>query len=114
MANIMDTANQLEQELRGTSQYKEVKEAYETIRNDEDANKVLTSFHELQQSLMTKQQMGQEITAEEQEEAQDISNAMADNDLTVDLMNKERDLNQLLQDVNVAIMRPIQEIYQQI
>jgi cell fate (sporulation/competence/biofilm development) regulator YlbF (YheA/YmcA/DUF963 family) len=112
MVKVYDTANQLERELRETPQYNEVKKAYETIRTDEEANKVLTEFQELQQTLFSKQQMGQEITEEEQQKAQEVSNAMAENELTVDLMNKERDLNQVLQDVNTIIMKPLQEIYQ--
>ena len=51
MANIYDTANQLERELREAEQYKELAQAYEKIRADEAANEVLTEFQALQQTL---------------------------------------------------------------
>lgn len=112
MANIYDTANQLERELRETTQYKALQEAYENIKADEDANAVLEEFQLLQRALFEKQQSGQEITDEEAMQAQNVSGKMSENELTMSLMDKERDLNQLLNDVNGIIMKPVQEIYQ--
>ena len=110
--NIYDTANQIERELRETSQYVDLKEAYATVAEDEEASKVMKSFQEMQQTIYTKQQMGQEVTEEEVAEAQEISKQMTENELTTGLMDKERALNQVIQDINSIIMKPIQEIYQ--
>ena len=112
MANIYDTANQLERELREAEQYKELAQAYEKIRADEAANEVLTEFKALQQTLYQKQQAGEEISEEEALQAQNISGKMTENELTMELMNKERALNQVLNDINGIIMKPVQDIYQ--
>lgn len=112
MANVYDTANQLERELRETDQYKALVQAYNDIRADEDASEVLTEFQQLQQTLYQKQQAGEEISEEEALQAQNVSGKMTENELTMELMEKERALNQVLNDINGIIMKPVQEIYQ--
>ena len=110
--NIYDTANQIERELRETSQYTDLKEAYANVAADQEANTIMTGFQQMQQTIYTKQQMGQEVTEEEVAQAQAISQQMTENELTTDLMDKERTLNQVITDINSIIMKPIQEIYQ--
>lgn len=110
--NIYDTANQIEREMREISQYTDLKEAYATVAADEEANKLMKDFQGMQQTIYMKQQMGQEVTEEEVAEAQAISQKMTENELTTDLMEKERVLNQVITDINTIIMKPIQEIYQ--
>lgn len=110
--NIYDTANQLERELRETSQYTDLKDAYAKVEADEEANQVLKKFQEMQQLVYQKQQMGQEVSEEEVTKAQAISQEMMENELTTALMDKERALNQVITDINGIIMKPIQEIYQ--
>ena len=112
MANLYDTANQLERELREAEQYQALAKAYEEIKADEAANEVLTEFQALQQTLYQKQQAGEEISEEEALQAQNISGKMTENELTMELMNKERALNQVLNDINGIIMKPVQDIYQ--
>lgn len=111
MVNIYDSANQLERDLRETPQYKELKAALENIKSDDDANNVLEEFQALQQLLYQKQQMGQEITEEEALQAQAVSARMSDNELTMELMEKERTLNEMLMEINSIIMKPVQDIY---
>lgn len=110
--NIYDTANQLERDLRETQQYLDLKEAYKAIKEDEEANAVLTEFQGMQQTVYMKQQTGQEVTEEEIADAQAASDKMMNNDLAVELMDKEKALNQVIQDINQIIMKPIQEIYE--
>lgn len=112
MANIYDTANQLERELRETEQYQALAQAYDEIKADEDANGVLIEFQSLQQALYQKQQTGEEISEEEALQAQNVSGKMTENKLTMELMEKERALNQVLNDINSIIMKPVQDIYQ--
>ena len=54
----------------------------------------------------------QKLSEEEIENAQEISKKMTENELTAGLMEKERQLNQVITDINGIIMKPIQEIYQ--
>ena len=50
MINIYDTANQMEQDLRKTSQYQELQTAYEALKADETAFKC---FNEIQKKQMS-------------------------------------------------------------
>ena len=113
MVNIYDTANQLERELRETTQYNELKEAHEKVLADEDAASILNEFQLLQQKLHQKQHSGEEITEEEAQEAQVLPIKMNANELTKNLMTKEQELNTLLTEINSIIMKPVQEIYEQ-
>lgn len=112
MVNIYDTANQLESDLRKTSQYTDLKEVHEKVMQDEEAQAVLTEFQNLQQSLHEKQHAGEEISEEEASQAQVVSIKMSGNELTTELMEKEQALNELLTEVNQVMMKPIQEIYE--
>lgn len=49
MINIYDTANQMEQDLRKTSQYQELQTAYEALKADETAFKCFNEIHSLQE-----------------------------------------------------------------
>lgn len=110
--NIYDTANQMEREMREIGEYTALKEAYEKVGTDEEAGAILKDFQDMQQMIYTKQQMGQDVSEEEIENAQAISEKMTENELTAGLMEKERALNQVITDINGIIMKPIQEIYQ--
>lgn len=112
MANIYDTANEIEKDLRESSQYENLKAALATVKADEEANGILEEFQGMQALVYQKQQMGQQVTEEEAENAQAISQKMTENELTTALMDSERELNQVLTDINEIIMKPIQEVYQ--
>ncbi len=112
MVNIYDTANQLESDLRQLSEFVDLKEAHENVKNDEEANAILTDFQNLQQSLYEKQHAGEQIDEEQANEAQVLSIKMSANELTMDLMEKEQALNALLAEINGIIMKPVQEIYE--
>ncbi len=112
MANIYDTVNQVERELRETDQYVGLQEAIATVKADEEANGILGEFQQVQQMIYQKQQTGQQVTEAEAEQAQAVSQKMQENELTMELMDKERALNEVLNDINQAIMKPIQELYQ--
>ena len=110
--NIYDTANQMERELRQTKEYTDLKEAYETVSADEEAGTILKDFQELQQTLYAKQQMGQEISEDEIANLQEVSKRMETNEMTAGLMDKERQLQQVITDINNIIMKSVQDIYQ--
>lgn len=111
MANIYDTINQLELEIRDHEAYLGLKNGMEAVRADEVANTLYDTFRQLQTSVQMKAQMGQEVTEEEIKQAQDMQKEMTENALISDLLDKERILSQLLDDINGIVTRPIQEVY---
>ncbi|MEE6725249.1 YlbF family regulator [Pediococcus acidilactici] len=110
--NIYDTANQMEQELRLTNEYQNLKQSFEKVQQDENASALYKKFQDIQSSLQQKQMNGEELTEDEIKKVHEVAGKIEKVDLIKDLMDKERSLNQLINDVNQIIMKPIQELYQ--
>ncbi|MGX7393908.1 MULTISPECIES: YlbF family regulator [Carnobacterium] len=110
--NIYDTANQLEQELRTTEAYADLKAAFDSVKNNAEANEVFQQFQEIQMKLQQKQMSGEEILEEEIKEAQEMALKSGDNAIIKDLMEAEQKLSTLIDDLNRIIMKPVQDIYQ--
>lgn len=112
MANIYDTANQLERELRLTDAYSEFEAAYGVVKNDSEANSMFQDFQNLQISLQQKQMAGEEISESEIVEAQEMAKKTGDNEIIQGLMEAEKKLSILIEDLNRIIMKPVQDVYQ--
>lgn len=112
LANIYDTINQLERDIREQDAYKDLVAAVDALKNDEEAFNVYTEFRALQSSFQFKAQLGQEITEEDEKNANDLQEKLANNAIIADLMEKERALNTLVEDINQSVSRPINEVYQ--
>lgn len=112
MNNIYDTANKLEQELRETEAYSDLKSAFSTVKADSEASEVFQQFQEVQMKLQQKQMSGEEISEEEISEAQEMALKSGENDLIKELMEAEQKLSTLIDDLNRIIMKPVQDIYQ--
>lgn len=110
--NIYDTANQLERELRETDQYLKLKSAFEKVHADEDASELFNQFRQVQQTLQQKQMSGQEISEEEAQQAQEISAKISENDIIAELLEAEKAVGQMIDDINQVVVKPIQELYQ--
>ena len=54
---------------------------------------------------------GEELTEEEIKNVHEIADQIEKIDLIKDLMDKERNMNQLFSDVSQIIVKPIQELY---
>ncbi|ETY74434.1 YlbF family regulator [Lactiplantibacillus fabifermentans] len=109
--NIYDTANQLEQELRETKEFKELKAAYATMHENQSAFDLFKQFQEIQMQLSQKQMNGEELTDDEVSKAHDLADQVGNVDEIKALMGKERNLNQLMNDLNQIITKPVQELY---
>jgi len=110
--NIYDTANQLEQELRGTKEFKALQTAYEQMHANESAFSLFKDFQEIQMQLSQKQMNGEELSDDEVKKAHDLADKVGNVDEIKALMAQERGLNQLMNDLNQIITKPVQELYQ--
>lgn len=110
--NIYDTANQLEKELRETDQYVNLKNAFDKVHSDEEANNLFNQFRQVQQVLQQKQMTGQEITEEEAKEAQQLSAQIGQNEVIAEMLEAEKAVGQMIDDINQVVVKPIQELYQ--
>lgn len=112
LANIYDTINQLERDIREEAAYKDLVAAVEALKNDQEAFDIYTEFRALQSSFQFKAQLGQEITEEDEKNANELQEKLANNEVIASLMDKERALNTLVEDINKGVSSPINEVYQ--
>ncbi len=112
MSNIYDTANQLERELRETSEFKALDAAHQAVLNNQEANELFKEFQALQMSLQQKQMQGEEFTDEDAQHAQEVSTRVQDNELIKDLMAKEQGFSLIINDLNRIIMNPVRGLYE--
>ena len=110
--NIYDTANQLEQVLRNTEEFTTLEAAFGAVKEDEEASRVFNEFRQVQQMIQQKQMMGQEISEEEAAQAQEVSTKISQNEIITKLLEAEKRVGQMIDDINQVVLKPVRELYQ--
>ena len=88
--NLYDYANQLEQALRDSDEYKAIKDAFAKVKENEESKKLFDEFRETQMSFQQKQMQGEEIPEEDLQKAQEQAQAIAkDENITIDIIEDE-------------------------
>jgi cell fate (sporulation/competence/biofilm development) regulator YlbF (YheA/YmcA/DUF963 family) len=111
MTNVYDTANQMEREIRGLQQFKDLIAAKEAIASKPESQKLFSEFQEMQFSLQQKMQTGEMPDEDDQTKIQDISKRVQEDSLIAVLLEKEQAFSIIMNDLNKIIMAPIEEIY---
>ncbi len=111
MANIQDSAHDLENAIRNSEEFQDLKQAYETVMADEVAKKMFEDFRNTQIELQEKQMQGQEITEEEVEKARKVVETVQQHEQISKLMDQEQRLNVLINDISKTITKPLEELY---
>ena len=107
--NLYDYANQLEQALRDSDEYKAIKDAL--VKENEESKKLFDEFRETQMNFQQKQMQGQEIPEEELAKAQEQAQAIEKDENISQLMQAEQKMSQVFQEINQIIVKPLDEIY---
>ncbi|MGX7025571.1 YlbF family regulator [Vagococcus hydrophili] len=110
--NIYDSANQIEREIREMDEFIALKEAFATMKKEEESFNLFQSFQELQMELQQKQMQGLELSEEDVLKAQEMAAKVQDAAVIQDLMQKEQAFSMIVNDLNRIIMKPVQELYQ--
>lgn len=109
--NLYDVANSLENAIRQSDEYANLKKMYQEVYADETARKMFESFRDIQLNLQQKQMMGQEITQAEVEQAQKTVEVVQQNPKISGLMGAEQRMSIVIADLNKIIMKPLEELY---
>ncbi|MEW4860264.1 YlbF/YmcA family competence regulator [Staphylococcus aureus] len=109
--NLYDYANQLEQALRESEEYKAIKEAFANVKTNEESKKLFDEFRETQINFQQKQMQGEEIAEEDLQKAQEQAQAIEKDENISALMNAEQKMSQVFQEINQIIVKPLDEIY---
>lgn len=111
VANIYDTANQLERELRDMNEFKALEEAYKEVQGNEEAHTLFKEFQAFQQELQDKQMRGEEFSEADAEKAQQLATEVQGTELINKMMEKEQAFSMIVNDLNRIIMTPIRDLY---
>ena len=108
--NLYDYANQLEQALRDSDEYKAIKDAFLKLKIMKN-QKLFDEFRETQLSFQQKQMQGEEIPEEDLAKAQEQAQAIEKDENISELMQAEQKMSQVFQEINQIIVKPLDEIY---
>lgn len=114
VVNIYDTANEMSRQLVETQEFQNLKKAFEALKADEDAFNSFKKFQQMQVEAQKKQMQGQQPSDDEIKAIQTIAKEISGKKAVQDLMNQERKVDQMLQQVNKTITDPLQSLYSEI
>jgi cell fate (sporulation/competence/biofilm development) regulator YlbF (YheA/YmcA/DUF963 family) len=110
VVNIYDTANEMSRQLVETQEFQNLKKAFEALKADEDAFNSFKKFQQMQVEAQKKQMQGQQPSDDEIKAIQTIAKEISGKKAVQDLMNQERQVDQMLQQVNKTITDPLQSL----
>ena len=111
MSAIQESAEQLEQALRESEEFKNLKGAYDAVMSDDIAKRMFDDFRNTQMELQQKQMQGQEITEEEVEKARKVVETVQQHEAISKLMEEEQKVNEFINSISRTITKPLEELY---
>ena len=114
VVNIYDTANELSRQLRETQEYQGLKKAFEALKAYSDTFDTFKKFQQAQADAQHKQMTGQQPTDDEIKNIQNLAKEVSGKKVVQDLMNQERQVDSMLQQLNKTITSPIQDLYSEV
>lgn len=111
MPNIYDSAYDLEKAIRESTEFKNLKQAYEAVMNDDSAKQMFENFRDTQMALQEKQMQGEDITEEEVEKARQVVELVQQHEDISKLMEEEQRLNLVINEISGIITKPLEELY---
>lgn len=114
VVNIYDTANDMSRQLIETQEYQGLKKALNELKADNEAFESFKKFQKMQASAQQKQMKGQQPSEDEIKAIQTLAKEVSAKEPVQNLMNQERQVDQMLQQLNKTITSPIQDLYREI
>ncbi|NVY96873.1 YlbF family regulator [Lactobacillus sp. DCY120] len=109
--NVYDTANQLEQDLRQTEEVLGLQAAFAQLKADPMAFGLFQQLQQLQDKLQTQQANNEELDNDTIQQLQTLSQQLSKYDVVQKLMEAERKVNGMMEQLNQIISKPIADIY---
>ncbi|HYK74973.1 MAG TPA: YlbF family regulator [Pseudoneobacillus sp.] len=111
MANLYDTAYEMEKAIRGSAEYAQLIQSYNEVNSDPSAKSMFENFRKIQMNLQQKQMMGQDISQAEVEQAQKTVALVQQNAKIAKLMEAEQRMSMIIAELNRIIMKPLEDLY---
>ncbi|MFC0296377.1 YlbF family regulator [Geobacillus jurassicus] len=104
-------ARQLEQAIRASEPFQQLKRAYEDVRRDETAYRMFANVRDIQLRLHEKQMRGAAILPDEIEQAQKAMALAQQNEKLARLMALEQQMSVTIAEVQQIAMKPLEELH---
>lgn len=111
LANLYDSAYDLEKAIRESVEFNELKTAFQAVMNNPTSRKMFEDFRNTQMELQQKQMQGLNITEQEVENARKIVELVQQHEGIANLMEKEQRLNVVINELSQIITKPLEELY---
>nr|WP_205828599.1 YlbF family regulator [Brevibacillus laterosporus] len=106
-----DKAHELARAIKDSDEYKTFLTAQQNVSADPDASRMLADFRQKQFELQMKQMSGQEVGQEDIEQIQKLYETVQIHQDIRKVLEAERVLGQIMEDVNRIIAEPLQVLY---
>ena len=111
VVNIYDSANEMSRQLVDTQEYQGLKKALDELKADTEAFNSFKKFQQMQAGAQQKQMKGEQPSDDEIKAIQTLAKEISGKKAVQNLMNQERQVDQMLQQLNKTITSPIQDLY---
>jgi cell fate (sporulation/competence/biofilm development) regulator YlbF (YheA/YmcA/DUF963 family) len=111
MSNVYDSAYSLEKAIRDSDDFKKLKQLYDNVNNDASSKRLFDSFRETQFELQQKQMMGEDISEQDIQMAQQQFALIQQHEGIAQLMQAEERMSMIVSDLTRVIMKPLEELY---
>ncbi|MFC6315269.1 YlbF family regulator [Lapidilactobacillus achengensis] len=109
--NIYDNANEMATVLRETQQFTALQAGFGKLKADPIAYGLFQQMQQMQMELSQKQMSGQEPDEDDIKKMQDLSGQLMKIDVVMALMENERAMNDLMDEINQIVSKPITDLY---
>lgn len=109
--NLYDVAYDLEKAMRQSDDFQHLKMLYDQVNQDPLAKQLFDRFRDIQMNLQQKQMMGEDISDEEVEEAQNSVVQVQQHEVISQLMEAEQKMSMLIAELSKIMMKPLEELY---
>ncbi|MBB6443456.1 YlbF family regulator [Bacillus benzoevorans] len=109
--NLHDSAYEMEKAIRNSDEYQTLRRLYEEVNADPSAKQMFENFRQMQMQMQQRQMMGQEITQQEVEQAQQIVALVQQHPKISQLMEAEQRMSMIIAELNKIILKPLEELY---
>ncbi|WP_010272092.1 YlbF family regulator [Paenibacillus senegalensis] len=109
--NVHDKARELSAAIRESKEYEDVKLAQQAVNADPESKRMMDQFRQKQMELQSQMMSGQQPAQEELDKMEKLYEVLSLNFSIRKLMESERRLSVVMEDVQKIMMESLQDLY---
>lgn len=105
--SILEKAYELGQEIAASEELNNMKNAEQTMMQDQEAQSIIQEFNAKQKQYLEMQRQGQQLTEAQKKEVADLEKRMLDNPLIYSFFQAQQNFEKVLEEINNIISKAI-------